>query len=115
MQFKRHIALLLVFIFLGKMLTVDAKFLGSLLNSTGVTLVNKNCHKKSLLSGNSDEVSTPDSRQVLKMDLLCHSAFDHSIAEWLAPPIEDNFLKYKYQTPGIFPTPPEKFYPPPKV
>lgn len=94
---------------------MDAKFFSSFLDSSGMTLVNKLCHKKSLLNNNSKDISTATASQVFEIDFLCHTVFDHKIAEWVWRLPEGNFQKYNYQTPGIFSTPREKFYPPPKV
>lgn len=115
MQLKNYIALLFVVIFLGKLVTMDAKFFGAFLDSSGVTLVNKMCSKKPLLSNAAEDISTATIDQGLEMDFLCHSVFDHQLADWGVALTEDNFRKYNYQTPGIFSTPREKFYPPPKV
>lgn len=115
MKLKNHIALLFVIIFLGKLVTMDAKFLGVFLDSNGVTLVNKMCKKKSHLSNASEDVSTATLDQSLEMDFLCHTVFDHKIAQWGMVLSEVNFRQYQYTTPGLFSTPREKFYPPPKA
>ena len=115
MQLKNYIALLFVIIFLGKIVTVDAKFLDAFLDSSGVTLVNKRCSKKSLLSNATQDISTATVDQRLEMDFLCHTVFDHQLTDWDVALTLNNFRKYNYQTPGIFSTPREKFYPPPKV
>lgn len=114
MQWKNYIALLFVVIFLGKMLTMDTKFFGAFLDSSGVTLVNKMCSKPQL-SPAAEDISTVTLNQGLEMDFLCHTVFDHQIAEWTVSLTKDNFRKYTYQTPGIFSPPRDKFYPPPKV
>ena len=115
MKLKNYIALLFVIIFLGKLVTMDAKFLGAFLDSNGVTLVNKMCSKKPQLSNTSEDISTATLDQGLEMDFLCHTVFDHKIADWGMAISEDNFRQYKYMTPGLFSTPREKFYPPPKA
>lgn len=94
---------------------MDAKFFGVFHDSSEVTLVNKLCHKKSLFSNKAEKVDTASANQIFEFDYLCHTVFDHKIAEWIWIMPEDNFRKYNYQTPGIFSTPREKFYPPPKV
>lgn len=114
MQLKNHIAILFVVIFLGKMLTMDSQF-GIFLEDSGVTVVNKTCYKKSDLQNASEELTTANVGHVLQVDFLCHTFFDHSIAEWTPALIENNFRNYKYQTPEIIPTHLEKLYPPPKV
>lgn len=114
MQLKSYIATLLVVIFLGKMLTMDLQ-LGIFLEDSGVTVVNKTCYKKSALPNSSEELTTANFGQVLQVDFLCHTFFDHTIAEWTPTLPENNFRNYKYQTPEFFPTHLEKMYPPPKV
>ena len=114
MQFKNYIAILFVVIFLGKLVTMDANFFGVFLDSSGVTLVNRMCSKKPLLTVASDDISTAKVNQGLEMDFLCHTIFDHQLGEWVVALTEDNFRKHNYQTPGLFSTPREKFYPPPK-
>lgn len=115
MQLKNHIALLLVVIFLGKLMTIDSKAFGAILDSSGVTMVNKMCSKKLLNNKTSKDLTTKTVNQSLEMDFLCHTVFDHNITEWIVTLTEDNFRKYNYQTPGNFSTLQEKFYPPPKV
>ncbi|MFD0976000.1 hypothetical protein [Salinimicrobium gaetbulicola] len=115
MQLKNHVALLLVVIFLGKLVTVDSKGFGALLDSSGMTLVNKMCSKKLPNNKTSEDLSTDTVIQGLEMDFLCHTAFDHNITEWGVTMTEDNFREYNYQTPGVFSSLQKKFYPPPKV
>ena len=114
MELKKHIAFILVVIFLGKMISIDAKLFGVLLDNTGISLVNKRCAKPKLTPA-SEVISTASFDQGLEMDFLCHSVFDQNLAEWTVAVIEDNFREYSYQSPGLFPTPRDKFYPPPKV
>ncbi|SDL32097.1 hypothetical protein SAMN04488034_103184 [Salinimicrobium catena] len=114
MQLKNYIALTLVVIFLGKLLTMDAKFYGTFLESKGVTMVNKMCSKPQLKTAKED-IAPASLNQGLEMEFLCHTVFDQTIAEWAVALNEDNFREYSYQTPGLFRTPRDKFYPPPKV
>ncbi|GAB2775830.1 hypothetical protein [Salinimicrobium soli] len=97
------------------MITIDARLFSVFQNSSEVTLVNKLCHKKSVISNTAEKIATASAHQIFEFDYLCHTVFDHKIAEWVWVLQEDNFRKYNYQTPGIFSTPREKFYPPPKV
>lgn len=94
---------------------MDAKFFGAFLDSTGVTLVNKMCSKKQQFKSTSLDISTATVEQGLEMEFLCHTVFDHNIAEWVVALTEDNFRNYNYKAPGVFSTPRKKFYPPPKV
>ncbi|MGB7843459.1 MAG: hypothetical protein WBL21_11745 [Salinimicrobium sp.] len=94
---------------------MDFQFFGFYLEGSGVTVVNKTCPKKPQLNKTSEELSTAAVGRVLQVDFLCHTFFDHQVAEWVPTLPEDNFRKYQYQTPEIFPTHLEKLYPPPKV
>lgn len=114
-QLKNYIALLFVVVFLGRLATVDANFFGLFMESSGVTLVNKMCPKKQLLKSTSEKLSAASASQGFEMSFLCHTVFDQKIAAWNSVTTEDNFQQYIYQAPGIFSTPREKFYPPPKA
>ncbi len=115
MQFRNYIAAFLVMVFLGKMISMDAKFLGMVFDTSEVMLVNKLCPKKQLQTKSPQEYATNDFAPSFEIDYLCHSAFDIQIDYSLEALSENNFKKYSYRAPGIFSIPGDKFYPPPKA
>jgi hypothetical protein len=115
MGFKKYIAALLVLLFLGKMISIDAKLLGFIYSTSEVTLVNKMCPKHQLDKDSPDEFAQADLEFHFELDYLCNVAFDFKPDEEIHTITHDNFKKHSYRTPGIFSISRDKFYPPPKV
>ena len=115
MGFKNYIAAFLVFLFLGKMVSIDAKLLGIILNASEVTLVNKMCPKQQLDKDSPDEFAQADLESHFEFDYLCQMAFDFKPDEEVNTVTHNNFKKHTYRTPEIFSISYDKFYPPPKV
>jgi|GEM_PF-4256980 hypothetical protein len=115
MGFKNYIAAFLVFLFLGKMVSIDAKLLGIILNASEVTLVNKMCPKQQLDKDSPDEFAQADLESHFEFDYLCQVAFDFKPDEEVNTVTHDNFKKHSYRAPGIFSISRDKFYPPPRV
>lgn len=115
MQFKNYIAAFFVVVFLGKMISVDAKLLGMILDNSQVTLVNKLCPKKQLQMGSAEEFSADSFTSSFEVDYLCHVVFDMQLQDLSETIAENNFEKYTYRDPGSFSEPSDKFYPPPKA
>lgn len=115
MQFKNYIAAFLVIVFLGKMVSVDAKLLGMILDSSQVTLVSKLCPKKQLQANSAEEYSGDSFTPSFEVDYLCNVVFTIQLQDSSETIAENNFKKYKYRDPGNFSVPSDKFYPPPKA
>ncbi len=94
---------------------MDAKFLGMILNSSEVTLVNKLCPKKQLQTNSVEEYSTDSFTPSFEIDYLCHGVFDIQLQNSSEVIAENNFRQYTYRDPGNFSVPGDKFYPPPKA
>lgn len=115
MGLKNYIAAFLVILFLGKMVTIDAKFLGVIFNASEVTLVNKMCYKKHLHNHSPDVFTQTDIDSHFEYDYLCQVAFDFKPGEDVKTITENNFKEHNYRAPGTFSITRDKFYPPPKV
>lgn len=115
MQFKKYIATFLVLIFLGKMISIDAKYLGVIFDSSEVTLVNKLCPKKQLQQDSTGQYKSDNFDSGFELNYLCHVAFDVQISDSPEAPVESNFRQYSYHAPGKFYAPGDKFYPPPRA
>ena len=112
---KNYIAALFIIIFLGKMVSIDAKFLGVLFASSEVTLVSKSCPKKQLQKSLAHEYTTDNFTSGFELDYLCHTAFDIRVEDWPETLAENNFKKYSYREPRDSSIPGDKFYPPPRA
>ncbi|MCC8361308.1 hypothetical protein [Salinimicrobium sediminilitoris] len=115
MGFKNYIAAFFVLLFLGKMVSIDAKLLGIIYSASEVTLVNNMCPKQQLDNDSPDEFAQADLESHFEFDYLCQVAFDFKPDEEVNTVTHNNFKKHSYRAPGIFSISRDKFYPPPKV
>ncbi|UZH54962.1 hypothetical protein JRG66_13485 [Salinimicrobium tongyeongense] len=115
MGFKNFIAAFLILLFLGKIVSIDAKFIGVILEASEVTLVNKMCLKQQLTEGSHSEFTHADITSHVELDYLCHVSFDFRPEEEFKTLTAKHFKENSYHPPEIFPISRDKFYPPPKV
>lgn len=115
MDFKNFLAVFFIIVFLGKLVTIDGKFVNILFNASGVTLVNKLCPKKQLQTDPTENYNSQDFTADFEIDYLCHAAFDIEMDDSPEALAENNFESYSYRQPANFSIPWYKFYPPPKA
>lgn len=115
MNFKNYLAAFFIMVFLGKMVTIDARFLGIIFDTSEVMLVNKLCPKKQLHQDTSQKFATDNVTPSFEIDYLCNVVFDIQVDDSSEALPENNFKKYSYRAPGNFSIPGDKFYPPPKA
>lgn len=115
MSVKNYISAFFILVFLGKLITMDAKIFSVILNSSEVTLVNKLCPKKQFQAEASKEFATANLASFFEYHHLCHTVFDIKISHTSEQLTENNFRRYNYKEPADLSTPGEKFYPPPRT
>ena len=115
MNVKNYISAFFILVFLGKMITMDAKIFSVLLDPSEVTVVNKLCPKKQFQAGASKEFAAANLASVFEYQHLCQTVFDIKISHTSEQPTENNFRRYNYKEPADLSTPGEKFYPPPRA
>lgn len=115
MQLKKHIAILFVLVFFGKLLTVDTNLLMIMENSEDVTFLKPFCKNSKAGGEDTAEFTETAIASSMTMELMCQVPFDLKITEWPAPVADMNFRQYGYKNPGQLTVPQEKFYPPPKA
>lgn len=116
MKPKNYIALFLVFLFLGKLVSVDAKAYTLLLESNGISLVNKYCdHGKFMDASKEQNLQEAEQHLILQMDFLCQAPVELTFSEWQPLLLEDNFKEHNYRDPGFLQVHSDRFYPPPRV
>lgn len=118
MNLKPYIAIFFTFVFFGKFLMVDAKFLEGILDSHEVAYVNPFCEMNK--TDVSEATVTLDlfpasTSQSIAIDSFCNAPFHFEIITWNQVLVQAMYQHYSYtspSTPQIFR---DRFYPPPKV
>ncbi|MGY5851682.1 hypothetical protein [Salegentibacter sp. F14] len=118
MKIKSYIAVFFALVFLGKFIMLDAKMLGSVMDSENISWVNSLCGNKALDSSQNDhqaDLNQASDQLVISADAICNSPFNFSSLDWPVAQAEPNFQYYDYRNPAVISAYHDKFYPPPKV
>lgn len=117
MKAKPYISVFLTLLFIGKVVSVDAKAYSMLLQSNDISLVNQYCQYGNFMGGSDEQQDFQETQQhlSLQMDFLCNTPVQLSLVEWNAILKESIFKKHGYLTPGIPLVHTDRFYPPPRV
>ena len=116
MKPKNFIALFFALLFLTKLVSVDARAYSLLLESSGISLVNKFCEKEKFIDASDQQLLQQAEQQLsLELDFLCHAPVQFSLFEWQPMIAEDNFRKHTYNNPGLIQVYSDRLYPPPRV
>lgn len=116
MKPKNYIALFLTLLFLGKLISVDAKMYTLLLESNGISLVNRFCHKDKFIDASDQQLLQQAEQHLnLEMDFLCQAPVQISLFEWQPLITEGNFKNHNYNNPPVIQVYSDRFYPPPRV
>ena len=112
---KQYIAIFLVIVFSGKLITVDSDIFSFILNNNQVILLNPFCEKKSNnITGLDSHFGTSSSLQILKLARICSNNYQF-IEEIEITEIRDQNLKeFVYVRPLVLSVHPRILYPPPK-
>lgn len=117
MKPKAYIAVFLAILFMGKVVSVDAKAYSILLQSNGISLVNQYCQYGDFMDSSEQKQDLQEAQQHLSlhMDFLCNTPVQLSVVEWKSMVKPAVFKKYGYLTPGTPIVHTDRFYPPPRV
>ncbi|MCM4158632.1 hypothetical protein FHG64_03275 [Antarcticibacterium flavum] len=118
MNWNSYIAVVFAFIFFGKFLVMDSKFLVILLDADEVVYVNPFCKKKNAkIDGNtSPETFHIDSNQLnISMDTFCNASFKFEIFNWEYSIVTEETRAYAYHSPSLPDSTMDRSYPPPKA
>lgn len=117
MKPKAYIAVLFTLLFLGKVVSVDAKAYSMLLQSNGVSLVNQYCQYGDFMdtSDQKQDIQQAEQGLSLQMDFLCNTPVQLLVAQWESIVNTAVIKKHGYLTPGIPTVHTDRFYPPPRV
>lgn len=112
---KQYIAIILVMVFSGKLITVDADFFSFIVDANQVVLLNPVCEKKkSNFKETGINVKTSSPVQILKLARTCSNNY-HFIVEKEIPDVRhSNYKGFLYTTDLIIDIHFRKLYPPPK-
>lgn len=112
---KKYIAITLVMVFLGKLITVDADFFSFILEANQVVLLNHVCEKKKNdFKETGENLKIPSPIQTLKIARTCSNNYQ-IIAEKEFPEIINfDYMQFSYETQMILIIHSRKLYPPPK-
>ncbi|CAL66264.1 secreted protein [Christiangramia forsetii KT0803] len=115
MIIKQSIAILLMIIFSGKLITVDSDIFSFILDTNQVILLNPFCERKNNnLKENGDHFGTSSPIQLSKLARIYSNNYQFT-EEIKIPEIRDqNLRKFFYVRPLILGVHPRKLYPPPK-
>ena len=116
MKQQVYIAIFFAVVFLGKFLMLDAKMLGSILETEEIVWVNPYCENNNFkdFQNLQNEFITPTNTLILAVDTFCNPVFNLDVQNWSITEISLNFRPYSYKTPAVTTTYTNKFYPPPK-
>lgn len=117
MKPKTLIALLLTFLFIGKVVSIDAKAYTLLLENQGISLVNQYCEYGGFTDDDTTQQNLNDASagNHLQIDFLCHTPVQLAVSGWQSLPDLQNFKKHGYLTPQIPQVHKDRFYPPPRL
>ncbi len=112
---KQYIAIVLMMVFSGKLITVDSDIIGLILKTDEVVLLNPFCEKKNnSLNKTVDNIETSSPIQILKLARICSNNYQFT-EEIEIPETRDlDFTKFVYIRPLVISIHPGKLYPPPK-
>ena len=112
---KQYIAIVLLMVFSGKLVTVDSDIIGLMLKTDQVVLLNPFCEKKNnSLNKTVDNIETSSPIQILKLARICSNNYQYT-EEIEIPETRDlDFTKFVYIRPLVIIIHPGKLYPPPK-
>lgn len=119
MKPKTYISLLLLVLFVGKVLSVDARGFTLFLENEEISLINKICKRGHLQDASDLEqdqhVQNDENRTVLEVDFLCQTPVQlkETSVEFLA--ISENYKSHFYVDAGPPNIHSDRFYPPPRV
>ena len=115
MHGKEYIAIFLVMVFLGKLITLDTDIFSFLLSTDRVVVLNPLCEKKNNdIKETGEHFKSSSPVQLLKLARTCSNNYQ-LIAEKEIPEIRDlDFREFVYVRPLVISIHPRKLYPPPK-
>lgn len=118
MIWKSYIALIFAFIFFGKFLLMDSKFLVVLLDSEEIVYVNPFCKKQNakIKGDTSQESYNMGFKQLsISMDTFCNAPFKFEVYNWENSVIPEESKVYAYHSSSLPDSNRDRFYPPPKA
>ncbi|WP_300441466.1 hypothetical protein [Christiangramia sp.] len=115
MLVKPYIAIFLVVIFLGKIITVDSDIFSYILNNNQIILVNPLCERKNNnLQENADHFGTSSPIQLLKLARICSNNYQFTEEIEITEIRDQDHREFVYVRPLVLSLHPRKLYPPPK-
>ncbi len=112
---KQYIAIILVMVFSGKLITIDADFFSFIMGTNKVLLLNPICEKKKNSfkeTGESFKTSTPI--QILKLGRTCSNNYQFSSEKQIPEVLHSEYKRFSYTTHLFVNIHLRKLYPPPK-
>ncbi len=112
---KQYIAIFLVIIFSGKLITVDSDLFSFILNNNQIILLNPLCERKNNnLQKNGDNFETSSPIQLLKLARICSNNYQFTDEIEISEIRDQNLREFVYVRPLVLSVHPRKLYPPPK-
>ncbi|TVZ27112.1 hypothetical protein JM83_2135 [Gillisia sp. Hel_I_86] len=112
---KQYIAIVLLMVFSGKLVTVDSDIIGLMLKTDQVVLLNPFCEKKdNNLKETVHNIENSSPIQILKLARICSNNYHFIVGKEIPETQDLDFRKYVYIRPLVISIHPGKLYPPPK-
>ncbi|MCM4158152.1 hypothetical protein DHD80_19335 [Gramella sp. AN32] len=112
---KQYIAIFLVMVFLGKLITVDTDILSVVLDANQVVLINPFCEKKiNDIEETGDHLKTPSPVQILKLARTCSNNYQLVTEKEIPTVFPSDYKRFLYRKHLVISIHPRKLYPPPK-
>ena len=116
MKFNNYIGILLLIVFTGKLISVDAKFIEFTTENSFASHVNPNCKKiqfKNTTSTSEYFSENPDTNHTI--NYLCSAPYNLELLAWENLIIRNYQQKITYRAATFSSNHSKKLYPPPKV
>lgn len=116
MKNSNYIGCLLLLVFIGKLISVDAKFLEFTSENNFVSHVNPNCKKIQFKNTKSIfEYSLGNSKTTHSINYMCSAPYNIELFTWEDTIIANYHQKISYRVATLSSDYSKKLYPPPKV
>jgi hypothetical protein len=118
MKWNSYIAVVFAFIFFGKFLVMDSKFLVVFLDADEIVYVNPFCKKKNAkinADSSRDTFNMGANELSIAMDTFCNAPFKFEVYNWENSIHTEETRPYAYHSPNLPDSTRDRFYPPPKA